>query len=78
MIGGVEFQMFTGADAGAGNFYEFTSYRAVQDGVCKVFEYTIQRSSVENYPEERGIKEFDRSAIVNVLEGILDTVQFSR
>ena len=76
VIGGVTFQEFVRSEAGAGNFYEYVSYRAVRDGGCEVFEYSIHKTNIDNYPVEAGRKEFDRIAIVNALESILDTVQF--
>lgn len=82
VIGGVVFQEFTRSDTGAGNYYEFTSYRAVRNGLsgqtsgCEVFEYVIHHTNIQNYPAEAGRKEFDRATIITSLESILDTVRF--
>lgn len=77
-IGGVVFRKFTRADAGAGNFYEYTSYRIVRNGGCEVFEYSLHKTNIQNYPAEAGRKEFDRTAVVNTLESVLDTVRFTK
>ena len=77
-IGGVDFRKFTRSDAGAGNYYEFTSYRAVRNGGCEVLEYVVHYSNIQNYPAESGIKEYDKQKVVDSLESILDTVKFSK
>ena len=78
LIGGVVFRKFTRSDTGAGNFYEYTSYRAVRNGGCEVFEYSLHKTNIQNYPVEAGRKEFDKTAIINSLESMLDTVQFKK
>jgi hypothetical protein len=75
-IGGVVFRKFTRSEGAAGNFYDFTSYRAIRDGGCEVFEYSIHKTNLENYPIEARRKEFNLVAVTNALESILDTVQF--
>ena len=77
-IGGVTFQEFSRSDAGAGNYYEFMSYRAVRNGGCEVFEYVIHYSNIQNYPPESGIKEYNKQIVVDSLESILDTVKFTK
>jgi hypothetical protein len=76
LIGGVVFRKFTRSEGAAGNFYDFTSYRAIRDGGCEVFEYSIHKTDIENYPAEAGRKEFNLPALTTALESILDTVQF--
>lgn len=76
MIGGETFKAFIRSEAGAGNFYEYMSYRALRNNGCEVFEYAIHKTSIDNYPVEAGRKEFDRIGVINKLESILDTVQF--
>lgn len=75
MIGGQQFREFTRSDAGAGNFYEFISYRAVRNNGCEVFEYYIHKTNIQNYPPSAGRKEFDRSVVISALDSVLDTVQ---
>ena len=76
-IGGKTFHIFTHSDAGAGNFYEYISYRALNDDDgCEVFEHSIHKTNIQNYPEEAGRTEFDHTAVINVLDSILDTVTF--
>lgn len=78
LIGGQPFHVFTRSDVGAGNFYEFISYRAVRHNGCEVFEYYIHKTNIQNYPPSAGRKEFDRDAVLSALNGVLDTVQFSK
>ena len=76
IIGGIVFQEFTRSDAAAGNYYEFTSYRAVRNGGCEVLEYVIHSSNIQNYPPESKIKEYNKQIVIDVLESMLDTVRF--
>lgn len=76
IIAGVPFSKFTRSNSAVGNNYQYTSYRAVRNGGCEVFEYVINHRDIQNYPPESGIKEFDQTMVVNSLESILDTVQF--
>jgi len=75
-IGGVVFKKFMRSEVGAGNYYDFTSYRALRNGECNVFEYVINHGDIQNYPAESKIKEYNPSALVGTIESILDTVQF--
>jgi hypothetical protein len=77
-IGGKTFREFTRSDAGAGNFYEYISYRSIRDTGCEVFEYSIHKTNIQNYPAEAGRKEFDRTAVLKSLDSILDTVHFTQ
>ncbi len=76
IIGGVPFGKFTRSNSAVGNNYQYTSYRAVRNSGCEVFEYVINHRDIQNYPPESGIKEFNQTMVVNSLESILDTVQF--
>lgn len=78
IIGGVSFRKFTRSNSAVGNNYQYTSYRAVRNNGCEVFEYVINHRDIQNYPPGSGIKEFNQTIIVNSLESILDTVQFSK
>lgn len=75
-IGGVPFTVYTSSDAGAGNIYETTSYRAVHEKRCFVIEYTIHSTQLANYPVTYGLHEFDRTKITDLLSRIVGTFAF--
>lgn len=75
-VSGMPFQRFSSSDAGAGNFYETTSYRAIVDGDCYALEYTIHSTNIGNYPPEQGIKEFDKTQVVKELKSIINSFTF--
>jgi len=75
-IDGKDFTTFTLGDAGAGNFYDTTSYRGIVDGDCYAIEYTIHSTNLGNYSPDQGIKEFDKAKIQNTLEAIISSFQF--
>jgi hypothetical protein len=76
MINGTSYMKLSYADAGAGNFYETTSYRTVHGGQCYRVEYTIHSTNIANYPEELGIKEFDKAKVTGLLESIAQSFKF--
>lgn len=76
MIGGVQFTAFPSNGAGAGNYYETTSYRTLRDGACWSLEYTIHSTQIANYPPEYGLKPFDKAKLVDVLDRIVRTFKF--
>ena len=71
-----KFTKFTFADAGAGNYYETTSYRTMENNQCYAVEYTIHSSNIYNYSPDQGIKEFDKNKIVPILEGMVQSFNF--
>jgi hypothetical protein len=75
-IAGYPFTKFTLADAATGNRYDTTSYRGILDGDCYVIEYTIHSTNMENYSPDQGITEFDKSAVVNELEKMVESFRF--
>jgi hypothetical protein len=75
-INGTTFSIFTSADAGAGNFYETTSYRTVHAGECFAVEYTIHSSQIANYPAEYHLQAFDKNKVTSVLDRIVGTFNF--
>lgn len=77
-INGIVFREFIRSEAGAGNYYEFTSYRVIRNGGCEVLEYVIHHSNIQNYPTESGIREYDGQMVVDALESVLDTVRFTK
>ncbi len=62
-------------DAGAGNFYQTTSYRAVRNNQCYAIEYTIHSTNIANYSPDQGIKKFDQVQADTMLQAI--AVSFS-
>ena len=65
---------FTGA--GAGNYYETTSYRTILNDQCYAIEYTIHSMNIYNYPTEFGIKEFDKVKITSLFEDMVQSFKF--
>ena len=75
-INGVTYTRLVTSDAGAGNFYETTSYRTVRNNQCYVIEYTIHSTNIGNYSPDQGISVFDHAKVQNVLEGIVQSFKF--
>jgi membrane-bound inhibitor of C-type lysozyme len=75
-INGVTYTKFVTSDAGAGNFYQTTSYRVVHNSQCYVVEYTIHSSNIGNYSPDQGIKAFDQSKVQNALESVVQSFKF--
>lgn len=75
-INGIPFTVFKSSDAGAGNYYETTSYRVLHAGQCYAVEYTIHSSQIGNYPPEYNLKPFDKNQITSVLDRIVGTFKF--
>lgn len=67
-INGVNFSKFNLGDAGAGNRYDTTSYRAIRDGRCFALEYMIHSTNIGNYDPSQGISQFDKVAVTADLE----------
>jgi len=76
IIGDTSFTEITSSDAGAGNFYETKSYRVVKNNQCYAVEYTIHSTNIGNYSPDQGIKEFDKTKITSILEGIVQSFKF--
>jgi hypothetical protein len=73
VINGIPFTVFTSSDAGAGNLYDTTSYRAVRAGQCMAVEYTIHSTQIANYPSEYQLHPFDKTRIDAILKRIVGT-----
>ncbi len=71
------FIVFHSADAGAGNYYETTSYRTIHNGACYALEYTIHSSQIANYPASYNLYQFDKAKIQDVLDRVVNTFKFS-
>jgi membrane-bound inhibitor of C-type lysozyme len=76
-INGTTFTMLQSADAGAGNRYNTTSYRVVRNNQCYVIEYTIHSTAIQNYDPSQGITEFDAAKVTGIMEGIVNSFQFT-
>jgi membrane-bound inhibitor of C-type lysozyme len=76
MIGNREFTKINFSDAGAGNFYDTTTYRTIFDNQCYAVEYTIHSSNIGNYSPDQGITEFDKAKITGILEQIVNSFKF--
>ncbi len=74
-INGVSFLKNTLGDAGAGNFYETTSYRTVYNESCFNISYLIHYTNIGAYSSEQGIKEFDKNLIIGILEKVVQSVR---
>ncbi len=76
-INGTKFVRFVTGEAGAGNFYETTTYRTVQDeSSCFAVEYTIHSTNIANYPTDQGIVEYDKVKVRTELEGMAQSFRF--
>ncbi len=75
-INGVQFSEFNSADAGAGSYYETTSYRTLRNGTCWAVEYTIHSAQIANYPAEYHLRPFDHAMIKGLLDRIVSTFKF--
>ena len=75
-INGVPFTVFHSAGAGAGNYYETTSYRTLHAGQCYAVEYTIHSSQIANYPASYDLHPFAEAPLTSLLDRIVGTFQF--
>jgi len=73
-INGVTFTHSEATGVGAGNIYEQTFYRVVQQGVCYEVSFLMHSGSIGAYSPELGIKEFDRATLLQKFQGILSTL----
>ncbi len=77
-INGIQFTVFHSADAGAGNYYETTSYRVLHNSQCYAIEYTIHSSQIANYPSSYNLHSFDKNKIDSLMENIIGTFKFTK
>lgn len=73
-INGVPFVRSEGAGVGAGNIYEQIYHRTVLNGYCYEVTFFFHYTNIGNYSPDSGVKEFDRSALMQKFEGILSTL----
>lgn len=75
-INGIVFSIFKSASAGAGNFYNTTSYRTLHAGSCYAVEYTVHSSQIANYPSSYNLQPFDENKVTAVLDLMVGTFKF--
>jgi hypothetical protein len=75
-INGVMFTIFKSASAGAGNFYDTTSYRTIHLGSCFAVEYTVHSNQIANYPSSYNLQPFDENKVTAVLDLMVGTFKF--
>ena len=76
VLNGTSFTKITYGDAGAGNFYDTTSYRTVHADKCYVVEYTIHFTNIGNYSPDQGITEFDEDMVKGMLDAMAQSFIF--
>ncbi len=76
-INGTAFTVFHSSGAGAGNFYETTSYRTLHAGGCWAIEYTIHSTQIGNYPASYGLQPFNKTNVTDLLDRIVGTFNFT-
>jgi membrane-bound inhibitor of C-type lysozyme len=74
-INGVTYTVMHSSDAGAGNYYDTTSYRIAHNSQCYAIEYTIHYANFKNFPKGT-VKEFDEAALTAVLDRIAQSFTF--
>ena len=76
VINGIKYVKLDFSDAGAGNYYETTSYRTVHNDQCYSIEYTIHSMNINNYPPEQGVRPFDKEKVTSILDDIVKSFKF--
>lgn len=74
IINDIEYSVFKALEPAAGNRYETTSYRAVQDDSCYEAVELLHWSEITNYPAG-AVKEFDYPSVKLKLDGMLNTLK---
>lgn len=76
VINGITFIVFKSNSAGAGNYYETTSYRTLHAGECYAVEYTVHSGQIANYPASYDLQPFSEQQIDSVMQTIIGTFKF--
>lgn len=76
IVNGIDFTIFQSNSAGAGNYYETTSYRTLHAGKCYAVEYTVHSSQIANYPSSYNLQPFSEKAIDALMKNIIGTFKF--
>lgn len=75
-IDGIPFTIFHATGAGAGNYYDTTSYRTVHNGKCYAIEYTVHSAQIMNYPASYGLMPFNTTTVDALMTNIVETFKF--
>jgi membrane-bound inhibitor of C-type lysozyme len=75
-INGVKYTVIFTQDAGAGNRYDTTSYRTVQNGQCYAIEYTIHYAVLANYDPNSGVTDFGEAKVKATFDAIVQSLKF--
>ncbi len=76
VINGITYSKITLSEGAAGNYYDTTSYRTIQNKQCYAVEYTIHSTNFASYDPNLGIKEFDTQKVVTALEAMVNSFNF--
>ncbi|MCX6796704.1 MAG: hypothetical protein NTW06_04395, partial [Candidatus Falkowbacteria bacterium] len=71
-INGIEFTVFKSLEPAAGNRYETTNYRTVQNNICYEAVIFLHWGEISNYTAG-AVKEFDHTLVFSKLEEIVNT-----
>ena len=75
-LDGVPFAGSWFGDAGAGNFYETRTYRAIHMDTCFKIVLILHSSNIAMFGSDTNIVEFDRAGVLEKLEEVLATFTF--
>lgn len=73
-INGLTFRKESGADAGAGNYYNWTAFSTEKDGLCVSLSFVLHSTNPSNYPTPP--PEYDAEAESAVMDEMLDTFRW--
>ncbi|HET6527521.1 MAG TPA: hypothetical protein VFG39_02100 [Balneolaceae bacterium] len=73
---GESFRYVRFGEAGAGNFYLITQYRARKWNRCYSIESVVHSTNIHNYPSKSGITEFDSLKVHKVLQSVIEGLTF--
>jgi hypothetical protein len=74
VINGNKFVRSEGAGVGAGNVYEQVYHRIALNGYCYEVTFFFHYANIGNYPPDSGVKEFDRTPLLQKFESVLSTL----
>ena len=69
-IHGVTYTVVTSSDAGAGNLYTTTSYRALRGTTCYAIESTVHTTNINNYPAG-AVQPYNAAKIQALIDGVV-------
>jgi lipopolysaccharide export system protein LptC len=76
-INGQVWNVFTSADAGAGNLYESKTYRIIHNKQCFEMNELLHSGNINNYPEGE-VVEFDKPKFQTMLDEVAQTFTFTK